>query len=87
MRVHMWHRYTLLEDISRVKAIPQYSPGRTSAPPRLSGRIPGLGNKAASWYYVRAMVNKIFATISVLIYLLALGLLVFGILVMLGKVQ
>jgi hypothetical protein len=33
------------------------------------------------------MVNKIFATISVLIYLLALCLLIFGILVMLGKVQ
>jgi hypothetical protein len=33
------------------------------------------------------MVNKIFATISILIYLLALGLLIFGILVMLGKVQ
>ncbi len=32
------------------------------------------------------MVNKIFATISILIYLLALGLLIFGILVMLGKV-
>jgi hypothetical protein len=33
------------------------------------------------------MVNKIFATVSILIYLLALGLLIFGILVMLGKVQ
>jgi len=33
------------------------------------------------------MVNKIFSTISILIYLLALGLLIFGILVMLGKVQ
>jgi hypothetical protein len=33
------------------------------------------------------MVNKIFAAISILIYLLAFGLLVFGILVMLGKVQ
>jgi hypothetical protein len=33
------------------------------------------------------MVNKIFTTISVLLYLLALGLFVFGILVMLGKVR
>jgi hypothetical protein len=33
------------------------------------------------------MVNKIFSTISILIFFLALGLLIFGILVMLGKVQ
>jgi hypothetical protein len=33
------------------------------------------------------MGNKIFTTISVILFLLALGLLVFGILVMLGKVQ
>jgi hypothetical protein len=33
------------------------------------------------------MGNKIFTTISVLIYLLALSLLIFGLLVMLGKVH
>jgi hypothetical protein len=33
------------------------------------------------------MANKIFTTISIILYLLALSLLVFGILVMLGKVQ
>jgi hypothetical protein len=33
------------------------------------------------------MANKIFTTISVILYLLALGLLTFGILIMLGKVQ
>ena len=33
------------------------------------------------------MVNKIFTTVSLLIYLLAFGLLTYAILVMLGKVQ
>ena len=41
----------------------------------------------AFWYYLRVMGNKIFTTISVLIYLLALSLLIFGLLVMLGKVH
>ena len=46
-----------------------------------------MATEAAFWYYVRVMGNKIFTAISVLIYLLALGLLIYGILVMLGKVQ
>jgi hypothetical protein len=71
----------------QVKRLLGVRPQPSSAVARLSGRMRGLGNKAAFWYYVRAMVNKIFATISILIYLLALGLLIFGILVMLGKVQ
>ena len=47
----------------------------------------GLAIEPSFWYYLRVMGNKIFTTISVILYLLALGLLVFGILVMMGKVQ
>jgi hypothetical protein len=58
--------------------------GNTS---RVKGFFFRLGIEPAFWYYVMAMVNKIFTALSVLIYVLALGLLTYGILVMLGKVQ